>query len=580
MVYARREWKSLSSASRRARLVHAWSALCSFVLCWAATGCNIVQGFQEAGETLFPQQSTHLAAPGVHLVKGGYRSLGFAVGADIFLLARGADDETGQLYSMRYAAPDPCAIPSVGRYAPTSSQTRKPPLIAYFHEDVTRGTLHFADAQCKTYELTFEDARFPIAETETQLLVWAGTDLWLATPETGERERIESDVDDVLGSVLGANFAVLTKGRIALFDSDWKSRGVYGQDVLTVLRAGNTLFYTDTAGVHRVVNSDSGANQVTDEVLAPDACALGMQDATWVTFRSPCSGGPVLAVHEPTGNRFTLSFRADPLRLKLMPARQSPGLDPNRDPFWFFTLRDEGTPETSDSLVVKTPQGKELTLGTHAALQQLKVIESEAETHGYALIDVAGDTGRYVWWNSAGEIKELARGVPWWTSRLFVDYDGALAKLAVTSGDRLLVLAEGVPWPSFEFRDASKQWTALFHDLELPGQNGQLSVFEGTLDALQSTPIDAPFEPPAQESIAQSVGVFRTSALREVLSGVIYLADFDPELGTGRLEYRNLELRFTAFVNNGVSDYIVAQDQVLYAVPRGEQAGIWLVSGK
>jgi hypothetical protein len=65
-----------------------------------------------------------------------------------------------------------------------------------------------------------------------------------------------------------------------------------------------------------------------------------------------------------------------------------------------------------------------------------------------------------------------------------------------------------------------------------------------------------------------------------VLSGVSYLTRFDPTTRTGRLEYRNLELRFTARVNNGVSDYLVAHDEILYTIPYGNDAGIWLVPGK
>jgi hypothetical protein len=165
-------------------------------------------------------------------------------------------------------------------------------------------------------------------------------------------------------------------------------------------------------------------------------------------------------------------------------------------------------------------------------------------------------------------------------SRLIVDYDGSLGKLAVASGDRLIVLTEGVPWPEFEYRDASKQWTVLFHDLSLTKQSGTLSAFYGSLDALAATPIDQPFVAPTLETIAPNVGVFQSASLDQLLSGVIYLADFDPVRGTGRLEYRSMELRFTGLVNYDVSDYKVFQDQVLYAIPRGENAGIWLVAGK
>jgi hypothetical protein len=577
--------EKLSAASSAAARGGAYTALLALLLVIAGysfAGCNVVQGFQDAGDTLFPEQKTYLAAPGVQLVSGGYQGIDFAVGADIYLFARITDDKQGGLASMPYGDPRPCLIPSVGRYWASSNLTRRPPLLAYFKGDANRDTLHFADANCRHFELEIADAMLPVGETESSVVVWAGTDLLLVTPETGQKHTLVADVADVLRRASGQGFVVRANGRIVLFKSDWTPLGEFGAHVGGVRLAGNTVFFSDSAGVHRLI---SGPNGLEDHVLSADACGLGMQGATWLTFRAPCSSGPVFAVHEPSGNQFQLPFDADSERLRLMPALGSRGLDPSRDPFWFFGMRDGDGEATQGTLVVKPPSGDEFTLGAHASFQHLSLLESAEETHGYALVDVTDDgSGRYIWWNSQGQTKALAERVLSSPSRLVVDFDGSLGKLAVTSGDRLLVLTERVPWPAFEYRDSTRNWTVLFHDLILPGQaqgqNGQLSVFYGTLDALQATPLTAPFAAPELQMIAPSAGVFRVSALGKVLSGVMYLADFDEQGGTGRLDYRNLDLRFTAHVNDGVSDYRVIDDQVLYAIPRGDKAGIWLVSGK
>jgi hypothetical protein len=574
-----RDRKSLRARRGRARQSLALAPLGLFFY-MSLPGCNIVQGFQQAGDTLFPQQSSHLAAPGLELAAGGYSSLDLAVGVDIHLLARAADDDSGKLYAMRYSDPQPCVIPSVATYASTRGATRKPPLLSYFHEPVNQGTLHFADANCKLFDLSFANARLPIAETESSEVVWAGTDLWLATPESGTQQQIAENVDVVIGDVFGKHHALRSGGQLEILGSDWQEPQFFGNQIGTVQRAGSSLFFADSSGVHRLAQAANGQT-FEDHLIAADACALGAQDSTWVTFRSPCTGGPVMAVHGPTGRTFTLSFDADPQNLKLVPARQSPGLDPTQDPFWFFGLRSGDSSDSENTLRVRTPSGNEFALGAHATLRQLRLLESASETHGYALVDVAGEAGRYLWWDDQGQTKVLAEQALWRPNRLIVDFDGTfIGKLAVPSGDRLLVLAEGVPAPAFEYTDSTQQWTVLFHDLQLPGQSGQLSVFYGTLDALQATPIDQPFVAPELISVAPSAGLFRSSALNEVLSGVIYLADYDVAAGVGRLEYRNLDLRFTGLVNYGVSDYIVAQNQVLYAIPHGDNAGIWLVSGK
>lgn len=566
------------SRAARASLVRAGPASLVLVAGVLAAGCNIVQGYQDAGDSLFPEQSTHLASPGLRLVSGHYRELRLIAGAELYLLARGADDDSAGLFSMRYADPRPCQVPGVVRFSATVERSRSAPLLAYFHEDVRQGTLHFADATCKTYALSFEDARLPIAETEKSVVVWAGSDLWLATPETGSQERLADGVEDVIGRVFGKRFAVRANGRLTVFDAAWKEQGTFGDQVSSVLRAGNSLFYLDGIGAHRIVAGASDSPSLEDELLVRDGCSLGSQDGVWITLRSPCSGGKVLAFHEPTGHTFTLPFDAEPRQLRLVPARDSRGLDPLADPFWFLYLRSGEDDSSQNTLFLRTPAGEEHALGAHATLQQLRMLEAGGETYGYALVDVSGETGRYLWWNEAGKTRTLANGAMWRPDRLIVNFDGTLGDVAVTSGDRLLVVAERVPWQAFEYQDPTRAWTVLFHDMQ--GETGRLSVFPDGLDQLEATPPDAPFVAPQLSDVASNVIVLGTSSLNDVLSGVIYFTHFDLTTRTGRLEYRNLELRFTARVNDGVSDYVASHDEVLYTVPYGDDAGIWLVPGK
>lgn len=543
-------------------------------------GCDIVQGFQDAGDSLFPEQSTHLAAPGIRVVDGHYRNLGVVGGTDLYLLARGADDDTGKLFSMRYDEPRPCEIPAVARYSVTREVTRKAPLFSYFSEDVRLGTLHFADATCKKYELTFEDARLPVAETKTGLVIWAGTALWLANPESGSRELLIDEVEAVTTNVFGGRFAVRAGGRLTLFDATWRAQGTFGDTVNSVQRAGSSLFYLDAVGAHRIVESDDGSGVVEDDFLVRDACSLASQDGTWVTLHSPCTDGKLLAIHEPSGDIFTLPFDADPYRLRLVPARESPGRDPLVDPFWFFYLGSGATEGTEDTLFVRTPKGDERVIGAHSTFEHLRLNETDGEPYGYALVDIQGETGNYVWWNAAGETRVLAERAMWRPPRLIVDFDGTLGSLAVTSGDRLRVVAKGVPWQAFEYQDPTRAWTVLFHDMNTADGSGQLSMFPSGIDQIESVPSDEPLAVPALTDVASDVIVLGTSSLQDLLSGVIYMTDFDLEKQTGSLKYRNLELRFTADVNEGVSDYLVSHDELLYAIPYGDNAGIWLAEGK
>ena len=565
-----------SSAARRptqALLRALLAALASLLL----LGCDIVQGYQAAGDTLFPEQSTHLAAPGIRVASGQYRELGLVAGSEIYLLARPADDDSGKLFVLPYLKPEPCEIPGVVRFAATQEPSRAAALFSYFHEDTRRGTLHFADTNCRRYDLTFEDARLPIAETQTSLVVWAGTDLWLATPETGSAERLAEGVEQIVRNVLGQHFAVKAGGRLIVFDAAWQEQGRFGEEVGTMVRQARSLYFEDAAGVHRLAADASDSALLADTLDVAHACSLGSQDGTWVALRSPCVDGKLAVVHEPSARVFTLPFDAEPTQLRLLPALGSPGRDPLLDPFWFLYLRSEGE-GAEDTLFVRTPAGAEHALGAHATLQHSRLVESESEAHGYALVDVEGETGRYLWWNEAGQIKELAADAMWRPDRLIIDYDGIVGKVAVASGDRLEVLAEGVPWQAFEYQDNARDWTVLFHDMQQGF--GRLSVMPNGLDQLEATPASAPLTMPSLSEVTSDAVMFGTAAMNELLSGVLYLSSYDLTTRTGRLDYRNLELRFTATVSGGVSDYIVLSDEILYSVPYGDNAGIWLVQGK
>jgi hypothetical protein len=64
------------------------------------------------------------------------------------------------------------------------------------------------------------------------------------------------------------------------------------------------------------------------------------------------------------------------------------------------------------------------------------------------------------------------------------------------------------------------------------------------------------------------------------LPGIAYLTGYDAQNDVGRLEYRNLELGFTATVSDGVQNYLSTRATVIYSVPLGAAAGIWVVRAR
>jgi hypothetical protein len=300
-----------------------------------------------------------------------------------------------------------------------------------------------------------------------------------------------------------------------------------------------------------------------------------MRDGTWATFHAPCAKGSLHALNEPAGVVYDLDLDADPQYLRLLPARGSPGNNPLADPFWFLFLRDV---DTTSTFVMRDPQGDEHVIGEHATLDHSDLIDTDARSYGYAMVNADGGIADYVYFNAAGETKTLAQRVLTRGGRLVMDWDGGTGTLVAVSGDRLVPIATRVPERGFEFQDSHQQWTVFFNDWR--GDSGHLSRMVGTLDALQGTPLEAPFKSPELEEVAPSVGAFTTASLGLLIPGTMFLADYDVIKGTGRLSYENAELRFKATVDNGVSDYLITTNEVLYTIPFGRDRGIWLANGK
>jgi hypothetical protein len=85
---------------------------------------------------------------------------------------------------------------------------------------------------------------------------------------------------------------------------------------------------------------------------------------------------------------------------------------------------------------------------------------------------------------------------------------------------------------------------------------------------------------PRLKTVAENVRHRRTRFMDTVLPGVAYFTRFDADTQTSRLEYTNYELDFTSIVSDGVADFLLTPDSIIYTVPFGKNAGIWLVRAK
>jgi hypothetical protein len=259
-----------------------------------------------------------------------------------------------------------------------------------------------------------------------------------------------------------------------------------------------------------------------------------------------------------------------------MPAPPKLDGDPAVDPFFVFRLEniDHGT--GLGTLSMRTPDKKDYALGANAAFERLTFVATASTMHGYALVDVNGSTGRFVRFETDGSIEELGRGTLRGLGDILLDFDGHVGTFALPSNDHLDNVASGVFPGRFRFRDSKDRWTALLHEYD--GTTASLSITESALDFYAAA--RSPGPPPVLTPTARRVVPDWRTTFISSLPGIAYLTDYEPTPDIGRLEYRNLQLEFTATVSAGVSDYVSTPEGLIYAVPFGSSAGIWAVRAR
>jgi hypothetical protein len=558
-----------------------------------ATGCDIVQGFQDAGNALFPPVKTYLEAPGFRLVTGGYRYLSLIASSELFLLARSSRPGDEGLYSMRYADPRPCEIPDVGRYWAGGGLVLPRAYIAWLPPGQSRGTLSFADEHCRRATFTLPEAELPPLAVITppepvprgtlparSLVLRSQGNLVALSGDAESAELLLENAGPTLDT--GSALYVYTEGRVAAFDKTWKLIDTFGDTVVAWGSFGGKLFYEDESGISRVtVTSSGGAPALDVEAVGEGACLLGFPSDSerWVSMQAPC-GGALELWDDRAEKRIPLGFETDPRLLRLLAPAKVSRPDPSKDALWAFFLREPDWSAGVGTLVVRNLDGEEHVLGERAALERASI--DKTDTFGYALVDVAGETGTFVRWEPDGAVASLADGtlrdspnVGW--AELIVDWDGISGTLAHVVNDRVERFLDRIPRRKFTYKDLDGR-VALFHDYD--GTLGTLSIGVFTCPGGGTTCSDGYYAP---RPIAQNVFHPRHDFLdadEDFLPGIAYLADYDVLHDTGRFEYRNLELGFTSIVNEGVSDFLYAGNGLLYSVPFGDQAGIWLARAK
>jgi hypothetical protein len=404
-------------------------------------------------------------------------------------------------------------------------------------------------------------------------------DLLLVNPVAGTQQTIASSVEAVYPDILDGYSVLQTAGTFAAYRStQWATPAHFGDGIGPAGTAGGSLFFEDRTGIHRLSSSGGDDPVIADEVVAAGGCHLAFSPGvggaeSWVTYDAPCVG----AVHNAYGvwsrHASAIAWPDGATQIAFAPAWPQANGDPAVDPFYVVYVTEAGT------LHVRTPEKNAFPIGENAALERVNVVGSETGTYGYALVDIDGDTGRYVRWQAKdGSVETLATGVRYGGDDLLVNYDGHKGDFALASGGALVTVAKDVPAAYYRFRDQKGRWSAVLSDYD--GSFATLSVTNSALDRSQAAYAVPALGAPALTPIAARVVPDSRARFLTCLPGVAYMTNYDVTKGTGELAYRNLQLEFTATVSAGVSDYLSTSANIIYSVPFGEAAGIWVVRAR
>jgi hypothetical protein len=553
-------------------------ALCLFGL--SQSGCDIVQGFVDAGDAVFPDEKNYFDAPGFRLVAGGYRDLEFASGKSLHLLARPVEADDFSLYMMEYADPRPCVLPNIKSHRVGIGVFLDATTISYTEEGTDHGTLRFADGNCHTYDVRIEQSALPLVETPEGFVVSKAGDIVMVNPVSGVQREIASDAS--YAGYFSGFYVLYSKGRgqIAAFKTDWQLVRWVGNGVVKIGGAGSSFFYEDSGGIHRL--TAAGADSITDTVIASTGCKLGFarnigSSENWVHYHSPCDTKKFIVYSESASKASELDLEANPDFIAYLPAHPHQSGDPAVDPFFIFYLTEVNANAWMGQLMMRTPTRQTKVLGQRAAWERLSAFAGPTETHGFALVDVEGDIGSFVRWDNSDRPPDvLATGVVRSNGDLVTNFDGETGQFELLSESGLSVVSRRVPSHGFKSRDAKGRWTAFIDDYY--DKIGTLRISKSSLDFTEAARTPAP--PPASDPIAWNVLWDSRARFVPAVPGIAYLTNYDRVNDVGRLDYRNLELQFTATISDGVAAYLETPGGLIYSVPFGDGAGIWVLRSR
>jgi hypothetical protein len=226
------------------------------------------------------------------------------------------------------------------------------------------------------------------------------------------------------------------------------------------------------------------------------------------------------------------------------------------------------------TLFVTQETGDAVQLGSHAPLFASMTTDPTSAWAGFAMVDVQGGLARMIHWNWDGTTEVIAENVDLNAAvdGFLTNYNGHSGDIAgIGGGANLSVVQKGSPDFDTLVYSSDYQWE--LHLENYDGISGDLMFAEEGKWQIGSFNVAASRVPPHE---------YQQLSLLS-LNGFAYVGDYDERALTGTLFVRNVALGSTTSVASHVSDFaptFYPFPGLLYAVPSGDNAGIWFARAK
>lgn len=570
-----------------------WAGVCSVAL--LAAGCD-VNGLIDIGDGLLDPDAGLLDRPGRKLVSGRYSGLKIAGSAENggYVLARRTDVDDERVAVVPFLEGDGCEYTPALDYDRFSSRINLEfpgtlsVQVGRDEDNSSFGSVRFIDYQCREVLEQIDSTilpgpLFPGIDPIGMLARKTDGTLYLIDAERRKLIEIADSVD--YGVVTGPFLFTLEAGEVVVRDESLDEIDRMGSGAFSVIATGGErmpLVYEDESGVH------AWSKKAGTRTLAEDGCRLGYLGVDTTAYFSPCDARR-LTVTAPSDSVFadgdgdafvTLRGPTDTIMDSLsLPIGVTSGTSPLRE-FLVVTQPEVGVPTgTLRALVLPDdaqPDLEEVELSSVKLDEDVTYVRrdglyyrSYADGRG-TLLDIERDED-----DRPTGVVEVAANVAWVPHANPYSYRGILAEYDGREGQLLRVarskkgkisrsvIGERVPVQNF-VGDAETGLLAFVSEVDQAGV-GILNIVDdlGAFEAADGV-------------------LMNEVRLLDDPEGVVFLKPTKVN-GTFELHTWLVKADLDLLVHRTVSEYIPIpwpSPGVLYAVPTGDDAGLWFAKAR